>query len=274
MKQSAGTVVSDDSDLATPVLVVDDDVEALESTAILLRTCHCLTPTTATNVMDALRLSRQVPFGAVLSDLVLPDSSGLELLRKLRAEGNLTPFVIVTGFGSLGSAIDALRLGVADYLLKPYSPDELINALDVALWTRVRRGLNGDRDESARKLVSVRNVKPARDTRIEEVVRLIEQSPGAPTSIPEMARRLDLSHSRLRELFKAEIGVPLVQFRSQQRLGEAARLLVQTLKRVSEISYEVGMEPTSFSRLFRRRFGLSPREYRRAVRDKDADIQW
>jgi YesN/AraC family two-component response regulator len=253
----------------TSVLVVDDDAEALKSTAMLIRTCPRFAPSTASTAMEALHLCREISFGAVVADLVLPDISGLELLKKLRAEGNMTPFVIVTGFGSIGSVIDALRLGASDYLRKPYFPEELINALEVALWTRDANPSTSGNDSLATfGPLEHRNSESVGDVRVKELIQLIERSPGSPGRIPLMASRVGLSHSRLREVFKADVGMSLSQFRSQKRMGEAARLLVQTLKRISEIAYEVGMEPTSFSRLFRRKFGQSPRDYRNTRRGK------
>ncbi|MBI5441145.1 MAG: sigma-54-dependent Fis family transcriptional regulator [Deltaproteobacteria bacterium] len=66
------------------------------------------------------------PFHLVLTDLKMPDLSGLELLKRGRAERPETRWVVVTAFGSIGSAVEAMKAGASDYLAKPLKdPDEL-----------------------------------------------------------------------------------------------------------------------------------------------------
>ncbi len=76
----------------------------------------------------------------VLLDLQLPDMSGLDLLRILSNEGRSVPTILMTAHGSEQVAVDAFRLGVEDYLIKPVEPDGLADAITLALTeTRLRR---------------------------------------------------------------------------------------------------------------------------------------
>jgi len=76
----------------------------------------------------------------LLLDWQLPDITGLDVLRALRAGGCMSPAILMTGYGSEDLAIVALRLGARDYLTKPFSAEELIRAVDTALAeTRLRR---------------------------------------------------------------------------------------------------------------------------------------
>ncbi|UZD64841.1 sigma-54-dependent transcriptional regulator [Marinobacter sp. AN1] len=61
----------------------------------------------------------------VISDLRLPDGDGLDVLRKLQAEGRVVPFVIITAFGTVDQAVDALQAGADDFLTKPLSTEHL-----------------------------------------------------------------------------------------------------------------------------------------------------
>ncbi|MFL1406018.1 sigma-54-dependent transcriptional regulator [Marinobacter sp. M1N3S26] len=61
----------------------------------------------------------------VISDLRLPDGDGLDVLRKLQAEGRMVPFVIITAFGTVDQAVDALQAGADDFLTKPLSTEHL-----------------------------------------------------------------------------------------------------------------------------------------------------
>ena len=74
---------------------------------------------------DAIRLLQQRQIDLVLTDMVMPGKSGLEVLRAARALPNPPDVILVTGHASLESAIDALKNGARDYLIKPFNPEEL-----------------------------------------------------------------------------------------------------------------------------------------------------
>jgi DNA-binding NtrC family response regulator len=77
-------------------------------------------------VAEALRLGRAREFDLVISDLKLPDGDGLEILRWWKENSPATPVLMVTAFGSVNSAVEAMKLGAVDYIGKPLgSPDEL-----------------------------------------------------------------------------------------------------------------------------------------------------
>ena len=74
---------------------------------------------------DAIAMMQQREFDLVLTDMVMPGRNGLEVLRAARALPNPPDVILVTGHASLESAIDALKNGARDYLVKPFNPDEL-----------------------------------------------------------------------------------------------------------------------------------------------------
>jgi two-component system, NtrC family, sensor kinase len=85
-------------------------------------------------------LAEKSPPDLLLLDWQLPDISGLDVLRALRAGGCQSPAILMTGYGSEELAIVALRLGVRNYLLKPFSDDELFKIVESALTeSRLRR---------------------------------------------------------------------------------------------------------------------------------------
>ncbi|MCD6582951.1 MAG: diguanylate cyclase [Desulfuromusa sp.] len=77
------------------------------------------------NGADAIALLRQQPIDLVLTDMVMPGKNGLEVLRLARALPNPPDVILVTGHASLESAIDALKNGARDYLVKPFNSEEL-----------------------------------------------------------------------------------------------------------------------------------------------------
>ncbi|MGZ8273700.1 MAG: sigma-54-dependent transcriptional regulator, partial [Burkholderiaceae bacterium] len=109
-------------------LIVDDDSDTAEMLAELVAS-QGFTAATARTMRDARRqLAMNVP-DVVFLDLVLPDGKGTELFED---KGNLadTEVVLITGHASLETSIEALRLGAADYLIKPVSPSQVQGILE------------------------------------------------------------------------------------------------------------------------------------------------
>ncbi len=107
------------------ILVVDDDpgFRALLETIL---TGEGYTVTTASNVSAAIRASQQRQFHLAISDLKLPDGDGLAVLRAIKDASPATPVIMITGFGTVASAVEAMKLGAEDYIGKPlHSPEEL-----------------------------------------------------------------------------------------------------------------------------------------------------
>lgn len=118
------------------VLVVDDDPgfrKLLET--ILTGEGHDVR--TAGNVAEARRRAAEGRYTLVLSDLKLPDGSGLDVLRWFNEKAPGTPMVMITGFGTVPTAVEAMKLGAIDYLEKPLrSPDELRQLVERAVSER------------------------------------------------------------------------------------------------------------------------------------------
>ena len=106
------------------LLIVDDDPLLLESTADCLRSLGYRTET-AQNCLEAITRMKELPFDVVICDVGLPDQDGFRLLEWSRNESPETQIILLTGFGTIESAVDAIRLGAFDYLTKPVVTEEL-----------------------------------------------------------------------------------------------------------------------------------------------------
>lgn len=114
------------------VLVVDDEVVICNSIRKILSQKD-YDVDYATNADDAVGLLSKQRYGLVLLDLRLPNVSGMELLKRIRSEWPDVKAVVVTGYASLESAVEATRLGATNYIAKPFTPDELRKTVDVAM---------------------------------------------------------------------------------------------------------------------------------------------
>jgi DNA-binding NtrC family response regulator len=121
------------------VLVVDDERTICAGVEkILVRGGH--TVEKALSVADALRLLEANPaFDIVLADLMMPVAGGLDLVNAVRGRWPQLPVVIMTGYASISSAIDVTRAGAVGYLPKPFTPEELENAIERASIMRPAR---------------------------------------------------------------------------------------------------------------------------------------
>ena len=114
------------------VMVVDDDPGMREGMAMSLKRAGFVTEQ-ARSGEDALRMTRPGAFDAVVTDLRMTGMDGLQLTARLKALDTSLPVLLVTAFGSLDTAREAMRLGAFDYLSKPFSPDELVQAVRKAI---------------------------------------------------------------------------------------------------------------------------------------------
>ncbi len=81
---------------------------------------------TAENGLSAKRLLRENPYDAVLMDLRMPGMSGLDVIRWMRGEGFRTPVIMISAHGDISDAVEALKQGAQDYIVKPFDPEEVV----------------------------------------------------------------------------------------------------------------------------------------------------
>jgi response regulator RpfG family c-di-GMP phosphodiesterase len=126
--------VTDRAKHRSTVLVVDDERGPRESLRMILSPVYRVLA--ATNGSDAIEALRTMPIDVVTLDLAMPGLRGSELMRKLRTEFPDVELIVITGQGSIESATDGIRWGVADYLQKPFDVMQVSAAVHRALSRR------------------------------------------------------------------------------------------------------------------------------------------
>ena len=116
----------------TEILVVDDEEVVRKSHLRLLSRDDCNVEA-VWNGADALAEMERHPYDLVLLDLRMPGMDGLTTLRAIKSKWPTAEVVIITGYPSLETAKEAMRLGAYDYLAKPVAPDEVIKVASDAL---------------------------------------------------------------------------------------------------------------------------------------------
>jgi DNA-binding NtrC family response regulator len=129
------------------VLIVDDDEVVRWSYLRSLQSVSC-NVAAASDGEEALQTMEQNPVDVVLLDMRMPGQDGLSVLRAIKQKWPESEVVIITGYPTVASAKEAVRLGAYDYVAKPVGPQEVINVTDAAI-TRKKwalRRVPGERD--------------------------------------------------------------------------------------------------------------------------------
>lgn len=124
------------------ILVVDDDPEmrSILSDGLSKNGYPILL---AGDAQEAMRVFEQKPIDLVIADIKLPGENGVELLKQLKKRSLRTPVLLMTGYGSVQSAVEAMKSGAYDYILKPFSLQALEQTIQRAL------GISGGEEDSS-----------------------------------------------------------------------------------------------------------------------------
>lgn len=137
------------------VHIIDDDEAVRDSLSFLLRTAafDVATYQSATHFLEALPKDIE---GCVITDMRMPDLSGLDLLRQLRGASFALPVIMITGHGDIQLAVEAMKAGAVDFLEKPFDDERVLAAVRTALEnTQIdseRAGLRGRVEERLNSL--------------------------------------------------------------------------------------------------------------------------
>jgi response regulator RpfG family c-di-GMP phosphodiesterase len=139
---------------APKVLIVDDEIGPRESLRMILKPHYNVF--TVENGYAAIQMIQQMDLDVVTLDLKMPGISGIETLREMRRVDPDVMVIIITGYGTLQSAIDSIRFGVFDYIAKPFNVPEIIQIIEKSVQRkrlngRIKEFLKTFHEESARE---------------------------------------------------------------------------------------------------------------------------
>jgi len=135
------------------VLVIDDDESVGRCVECILQTAGHKAAFCDSGAAGLARLGQE-SFDLVITDLKLPDLSGLDVVRAVKERGDDLPVILMTSYSSVESAVDALRIGATDYLIKPFRNDDFAFAVRRALDERRLRRENAVLKRNLKKAYS------------------------------------------------------------------------------------------------------------------------
>lgn len=160
------------------ILIVEDEAKMRRLLELNLGE-DGFTTFSAEDAETGLKLLRENPIDLVLTDLKLPGINGLEFLQTIKQQNAALPVVVMTAFGSVETAVDAMKAGASDYVLKPFSLSEMRIVIHKELDVRNLREENRNLREALGKKYSHPNVV-ARSPKMQEVLATVERV--APTN--------------------------------------------------------------------------------------------
>jgi DNA-binding NtrC family response regulator len=117
-------------------LVIDDDLEMCELLSDVLK-AEGFSTLTISESLEASKILKKEEFDVILTDLKMKGLKGLDLLEEAKRVASLTPVIIITAFGTIESAIQAMKMGAYDYITKPFQTDEIVLTVKKALENRL-----------------------------------------------------------------------------------------------------------------------------------------
>ena len=164
--------------MSSKILVVDDDT----AFCVMLKTFlqkKGFEVTNAFNAREAQDELRQQDFDIVLTDIRLPDSDGLQLLKQIRDTSSKSQVILMTGYTDIKAAVNSIKSGAFDYVGKPINPDEILHTINQALNKKLSKDNNGGqaKKESRPSLSFVKGIS-SDSSRLHEHINLV-----APTSM-------------------------------------------------------------------------------------------
>ena len=119
-------------------LVIDDEQVVLDSVSKIL-TDENYEVDVSLSGREGLNWAIQKEYDIVLTDIRMPDIGGMRVLRDIKRANPSLPVVMITGYASIQSSVQAMKLGAADYIEKPFTPDQLMEAVNSALDIAARK---------------------------------------------------------------------------------------------------------------------------------------
>ncbi len=252
------------------VMIVDDEPSILEKLASFVHRAdpdfHVVAK--ALGAEDALFSLGVTKPDLIITDIKMPVTDGLTLLRLMREKGWDGYAAIITGYNDFAYAQQAIRLDVLEYLLKPVFPDDI-----EAFLQRIKERLNRDqlkidqlRSEIEAQLQS-KNQGEDDDGRLPAYIgqakAYIKEHYAESLTLTQVAKSVSVNPVYLSSRFAKHCGQNFLEYLTHYRIAKAKELLEHTNLQIQEVAERIGYADIAyFSRIFRRECGITPSHYR------------
>lgn len=244
------------------ILVVEDNADMRGYIRSILRDYYKVVE--AGNGAEALDILKEQPVDFIISDLMMPVMDGIELSLRVKDTFAIShiPFLMLTAKTSPEARIESYRMGVDEYLLKPFDETLLLTRIENILDNRKRyqRKFKTDMD------VEVLNIEEESGDKkfINKVMDVVKEHYKNPYfEVSDFSEAIGVSKSLLNKKLQSLVGQSAGQFIRNYRLNTARELIIKNREtrqmNIAEIAYEVGFnDPKYFARCFSKQFNMKP----------------
>lgn len=191
----------------------------------------------------------------LVTDIKMPKVSGIDLSALIDANEYRTKVIVISGYSEFEYAKQALRYGVAEYLVKPVLKADFVEALERILQRNFEKE-DGSGRESGEKYETIAFLKEYINGHFDQDL-----------SLDALGEVVHLHPAYLSKIFKEVTDVNLSGYITDVRMQKAAELLEKTDLKVNEVMKRLGYQKSQyFSKLFKEKFGVTPKEYRTSRR--------
>lgn len=259
---NSDTALTADTRVDTVILIVEDNDDMRQYVSSILRDDYTLLQ--AANGEEALRILADTRVDLIISDVMMPVMDGIELSRRVKENFATShiPFLILTAKTNSDSRLDSYRIGVDDYLLKPFDEKMLLARIDGILRNRRRlqQNFNNDMDTEVLDIAT-----ESRDKKfVDQVMETVRSNyKNSYFEVGDFADALGISRSLLNKKLQSLLGQSAGQLVRNYRLNMARELILKNrttrAMNISEIAYEVGFNDSKyFTRCFTKQFNITP----------------
>jgi len=126
--------------MAERILIVDDEIDMLELLELIITDRTEYEVVTTNSPLEVPELMKTQAFDLLITDLRMPDLDGIELIEMVKQIDDQIPFMIITAYGTIESAVEAMRKGAFDYITKPFRQEQILLTIEkVMKWRRLQK---------------------------------------------------------------------------------------------------------------------------------------
>lgn len=226
---------------------------------------NCIIVDEAVNGAEGLEKIYELEPDIVITDVTMPRMDGLTMIERTREECIYTA-IILSGFDEFSLAKKAIKMGVAEYLLKPVDHVQLADALERAKQQleqkRVYMQTQKRNKIAAIETVVIENKEFIASKKVQAMLSFIHKNYGLRISINDLANMLDTSPAHLRQLFKAETSYTFNEFLNRYRIQQAIYKIKYEGGKIYNIAAEVGFSDYHyFINVFKKYTNYSPGKF-------------
>ncbi len=245
------------------ILLVEDNKEIRNFIKLILSDLYTIY--TANNGVNGLKVANNKPIDFIISDVMMPEMDGFEFCKHIKKDINTShiPFVIISARTETKDKVEAYKLGVDAYLIKPFNKQELLLII---------KNLLGKKQKQIRFLSNLLHLRNNHkevpdinelDLNLIKNIQEFALDNHKQMSIEELAQYLYTSRSQLHKKVKSLTGMSITNYMNHIRIEKAKDLLKTTQLTISEIAYDVGFVSSNyFARSFKKITHTSPASYR------------